>query len=169
MPVIRITDATWDRLKRWAVPLEDSPEDAVRKVLEAAEEHLKCPQTKKLEPSTTKTTRHVQNGRLPKGLKTPQPAYYQPIMEAIYELGGSASVDKVLQVVEKKMKTLLTDVDYQKLPTSDSIRWENTAQWARFKLVKDGLLASASPRGVWKLSSISLQQIEQRAKHVQSA
>ena len=47
------------------------------------------------------------------------------------------------------MKALLTDVDYQKLPTSDSIRWKNTAQWARFKLVKDGLLASASesPRG----------------------
>ena len=41
MPVIRITDATWDRLKRWAIPLEDSPDDAIRKVLEAAEEHLR--------------------------------------------------------------------------------------------------------------------------------
>jgi len=47
MPVIRITDATWGRLKRWAVPLDDSPDDAVRKVLDAAEEHLKCPQTEK--------------------------------------------------------------------------------------------------------------------------
>jgi len=50
MPVIRITDTTWDRLKRWAVPLEDSPEDAVRKVLDAAEEHLKCPGGKLIEP-----------------------------------------------------------------------------------------------------------------------
>ena len=47
MPVIRITDATWDRLKRWAVPLDDSPDDAIRKVLNAAEEHLKCSQIKK--------------------------------------------------------------------------------------------------------------------------
>jgi hypothetical protein len=46
MPVIRITDATWDRLKRWAVPLDDTPDDAVRKVLDVAEEHLRYPQTK---------------------------------------------------------------------------------------------------------------------------
>jgi len=168
MPVIRITEATWDRLKRWAIPLEDSPEDAIRRVLDAAEEHLRYPGAKKPELSAIKTTQRMRNGRLPKGLKTPQPAYYQPIMEAIYELGGSAPLDKVLQAIEKKMKGLLTDVDYQKLPTNDSIRWKNTAQWARFKLVKDGLLASASEsgRGVWKLSSIGLQRIEQRGKHV---
>lgn len=44
MPVIRITETTWDRLKRWAIPLDDTPDDALRKVLEAAEEHLRCPQ-----------------------------------------------------------------------------------------------------------------------------
>jgi len=159
MPVIRITETTWDRLKRWAVPLEDSPEDAVVKVLDAAEEHLKYTQTKKIEPSTTKTTRRIQNGRLPNGQKTPQSAYNQPIMEAIYELGGSAPVGEVLQVVEKKMKSLLTDVDYQELP-SGNIRWDNTAQWARRQLVIDGLLKSESPRGVWELSSIGLQKIE---------
>jgi hypothetical protein len=27
MPVIRIDDATFDRLKRWAEPLEDTPAD----------------------------------------------------------------------------------------------------------------------------------------------
>jgi len=159
MPVIRISETTWDRLKRWAVPLEDNPEDAVRKVLDAAEEHLKCTQTKKLEPSATKTTRPMQNGRLPNGQKTPQSAYYQPIMEAIYELGGRAPASEVLQLVEKKMKSLLTDVDYQNLP-SGSIRWDKTAQWARRQLVIDGLLKSESPRGVWELSSIGLQEIE---------
>lgn len=159
MPVIRITETTWDRLKRWAVPLEDSPDDAVRKVLDAAEEHLKYTQTKKIEPSATKMTRRMQNGRLPNGQKTPQSAYNQPIMEAIYELGGSAPVGEVLQVVEKKMKSLLTDVDYQELP-SGNIRWDNTAQWARRQLVIDGLLKSESPRGVWELSSIGLQEIE---------
>ena len=111
------------------------------------------------------------NGRVRPGQKTPQPAYYQPILESIYELGGSAPVHKVLQVVEKKMKGLLTDVDYQKVPSGAEIRWENTAKWARNDLVKDGRLvpASESPRGFWKLSSIGLQQIEQRAKHIESA
>ena len=171
MPVIRITEATWDRLKRWAVPLEDSPDDAVQRVLEAAEEHLKYPKTRKPDPKATETTKRVYTSKLTKGQKTPQSAYRQPIIEAIYELGGSAPVYKVLQVVERKMKGLLTEVDYQKLPTSDSIRWKNTAQWARYDLVGDGLLASASesPNGVWKLSGIGLQRIEQRPKDAQSA
>lgn len=171
MPVIRITDATWERLKRWAIPLEDSPEDAVRKVLDAAEEHFKCPQTSKTEEhSNAKTTRRI-GSRLPKGQKTPQSAYYQPIMEAIYELGGSAPVHKVLQLVEKKMKGLLTGVDYKKLPKSNGIRWKNTAQWARFDLVKDGLLASASesPNGVWKLSTTGIEKIERMTKHAQKS
>jgi hypothetical protein len=41
MPVIRISDESWDRLKNWATPLEDTPDDAVRKVLDAAEAYKK--------------------------------------------------------------------------------------------------------------------------------
>jgi hypothetical protein len=163
MPVIRISETTWERLKLWAVPLEDSPDDAVRKVLDAAEEHLKCTQTKKVGPGDTKTTRPVQNGRLPYGQMTPQSAYNQSVMEAIYELGGRAQASDVLEVVEKNMKGLLTDVDYQCIPSGD-IRWDKTAQWARRQLVIDGLLKSESPRGVWELSSLGLQEIESSVK-----
>jgi hypothetical protein len=151
MPVIRITDATWDRLKRWAIPLEDSPEDAVRKVLDAAEEHLKCSQTTGISNSPKKKIRIIQNKKLPRGQKTPQQAYRYPIMEALYELGSSASVSDVLRLVEEKMKTLLVEVDYQKIATGD-IRWRNTAMWERHELIKDGLLKADSPRGVWELS-----------------
>ncbi len=151
MPVIRITDATWDRLKRWAVPLEDAPEDAVRKVLDAAEEHLKCRQTTDISHSP-KTTTEGKGKKLRKGLKTPEQAYRRPILEALYELGGSASVADVLKAVEGKMKPLLTEVDYQKLPSGADIRWRNTACWVRKTLVKDGLLKSGSPKGVWELS-----------------
>ena len=35
-PVIRISDDTWEMLKIWAVPLEDSADDALRKALRAA-------------------------------------------------------------------------------------------------------------------------------------
>jgi hypothetical protein len=159
MPVIRITDATWDRLKRWAIPLEDSPEDAVRKVLEAAEEHLKCRQTTGGNHRTETTTR-VKGKKLRKGLKTPQQAYRHPILEALYELGGSASVGDVLEVVEKKMKPLLNEVDYQKLPSGVDIRWRNTAMWERFRLVKEGLLKSESPDGIWELSDKGVQEVE---------
>ena len=37
MPVMRISEDTWKRLQSWAIPLEDSPDDALRRVLDAAE------------------------------------------------------------------------------------------------------------------------------------
>ena len=152
MPVIRIADATWDRLKRWAIPLEDSAEDAIRKVLDAAEEHLKCCQTAGREDRRG-STRGVKQRKLRRGLRTPQQAYRQPILEALNELGGSGPVDHVLEMVEKKMKPVLNEVDYQKLPSGVDIRWRNAAMWERFNLVKDGLLKSGSPTGVWELAS----------------
>ena len=40
----------------------------------------------------------------------------------------------------------------QKLPSSGVIRWENTAQWVRFYLVRQGYLSKDSPRGVWEIT-----------------
>ena len=158
MPVIRITDATWDRLKRWAIPLEDSPEDAVRKVLDAAEEQLKYGQTTS-SSHRTETPTPPKRRKLRKGLKTPQQAYRHPILEALYELGGSASAGDVLEVVEKKIKPLLVEVDYQKLPSGVDIRWRNTAMWERFSLIKEGLLKSDSTDGIWELSDKGAKEI----------
>lgn len=158
MPVIRITDATWDRLKRWAVPLEDSPEDAVRRVLEAAEEHLKCRQTTG-DGHHRRSITVFKRKKLQKGLKTPQRAYRQPILESLYDLGGSASVGDVLQMVERMMKPILNEVDYQKLPSGVDIRWRNTAMWERFSLAQEGLLKSGSPTGIWELSERGAQEV----------
>lgn len=92
----------------------------------------------------------------------PEQAYRRPILEALYELGGSASVRDILKVVEGKMKPLLTEVDYQKVPSGADIRWRNTACFERFALVKDGLLKSGSPKGVWELSDKGVQELERR-------
>ena len=42
MPVIRIKPETYERMKNWAIPLEDTPNDAIERILDAAEEHLAC-------------------------------------------------------------------------------------------------------------------------------
>ena len=42
MPVIRIKDETYERMKAWAIPLEDTPNDAIERILDAAEEHWTC-------------------------------------------------------------------------------------------------------------------------------
>jgi hypothetical protein len=158
MPVIRITDATWERLKQWAVPLEDTPEDAVRKVIDAAEEHQKCHQT--IAKSHPTKVAVESKRKLTKGLKTPESSYRRPILEALHELGGKASVNDVLEIVEKKMKTLLNEFDYQAVPTGE-MRWSNTAKWQRRNLVEEGLLKSRSqsPKGIWELTEKGIEEV----------
>ena len=38
MPVIRVGDDTWGRIRNWALPLGGSADDAVRRVLDVAEQ-----------------------------------------------------------------------------------------------------------------------------------
>ena len=89
--------------------------------------------------------------RIERGLKTPQSAYVIPILEALIELGEKGEMDKVLSKVYEKMKDILNEYDFGKL-NSGCVRWKNTARWARFDMIKEGLLASDSPRGIWEIT-----------------
>ncbi len=155
MPVIRIDDATWERLKRWAEPLEDTPADALRRLLDYAERR------RGLRPTTRGSVggRRLGAPKLPRGQKLPQSAYYRPILESLYELGGKGRVDDVLTLVGQKVDAILGEVDKQPLSTG-GIRWRNTAQWARYDLVNQGLLRKDSQRGVWELTNAGLRAVE---------
>lgn len=90
--------------------------------------------------------------RLRKGLRTREEEFYLPILSALVELGGSAKSTEVLALV-KKMKSKLKKVDYEALASNRGLaRWENTAAWARWKLIQLGLMAKDSPRGVWEIT-----------------
>lgn len=92
-------------------------------------------------------------GRLRKGLRTPEEAYYRPILRALAEAGGSAPMRTVLDRVQQLMNNLLKDVDFEPLASDpDMPRWRNAAQWARNSMVKEGFLRADSPRGVWAIS-----------------
>lgn len=92
-------------------------------------------------------------GRLQRGLRTREDEFYLPILFVIEKMGGSAKISDVLDKVEELMKPKLKEVDYEPLASDSNIlRWRNTAQWARATLVKKGLLASDSPRGVWEIT-----------------
>ncbi len=91
--------------------------------------------------------------RLPRGLRTAEDAFRRPILEALVELGGKAPIGKVLELVGEKMKAVLTAYDREPLPSDrKSIRWRNTAQWCRNTLVREGLMKSDSPHGIWEIS-----------------
>jgi restriction system protein len=96
--------------------------------------------------------KHVE-GKLKRGLRTPNEKYVIPILESIIELGGRADMRDVLKLVHDKMKNILNSYDYEPLPSDPKlIRWKNTAQWARYSMVNEGLLAKDSPWGIWEIT-----------------
>ena len=171
MPVIRINDENWERLKGWAVPLEDSVDDALSRVLNAAEQHGMQSQDAQFAKTHSSSVRpesddldaissrsHQVNAKTPtrrrqgRGRKVPQSSFDIPILKSLDKLGGKARVGDVLNEIEQRMKPLLGDVDYEFPKTATEERWRNTARWARAALIQRGLLEGNSERGVWELT-----------------
>jgi hypothetical protein len=101
-------------------------------------------------------------GRLRKGLRTPESAYYLPILKALVELGGSAKMQAVLDKVQKAMKPILKDVDHEPLASDpDMPRWSNSAQWARNTMRQEGLLKDDSPHGTWEITDAGRERLKQ--------
>jgi len=104
------------------------------------------------EDEETRTARR-NLGKLRKGVRTPESAYYRPILQVLDQMGGSGKVAEVLERVGQIMKPVLKKVDYDPLASGpDNPRWRNAAQWARNSMIRDGLLKGDSPRGVWEIS-----------------
>ncbi len=98
------------------------------------------------------------------GKITKEEEYYIPILETLYEMGRRGKAEKVLQVLESKMRSILTEYDYQPLESGE-IRWRKMAHWARLHLVHQGLLRKDSPYGIWELSDEGYKFIENYLKN----
>src|SRR5258708_14877053 len=82
-------------------------------------------------------------GRIRKGLRTPEPAFFCPILQALSDLGGSAKRSDIFQLLEHSMRDVLKPIDYQILSSeAEQMRWQNTAIWARNLMVKEDLYQS---------------------------
>ena len=90
--------------------------------------------------------------RLKRGLRTPEEKFILPILEALIELGGEAHARDVLKLVHAKMKNILNSYDYEDLSSNNQKRWENTALWVKYRMVKEGLLDRSVQRGVWRIT-----------------
>lgn len=104
-------------------------------------------------------------GRLQRGMRTPETAFYQPILKALIGLGGSSKIGDVLVKLEPMMKGVLTAVDYEPLSSdTEMLRWRNTAQWARYSMVKEDLLKSNSPRGIWEITEAGRKAVQKESR-----
>lgn len=75
--------------------------------------------------------------------------YFGPLLDALRSLGGSAKADEAVDRVAEDLRlpdTVLNEV----LPSGGS-RFRSQVAWARFYLVREGLLDS-SKHGVWSLT-----------------
>ena len=92
-------------------------------------------------------------GRIRKGLRTPETAFFRPILQALSDLGGSAKRSDIFNVLEQSMRDVLKPIDYQTLSSeAEQLRWQNSAQWARNLMVKEELLQPDSPVGIWEIT-----------------
>ncbi len=153
MPVVRISDKTWERLKTWAAPLEDTPDSTIRKLLD------------RVEPDgggqDQAATDEQASKRLPRGKKTSERAFERPLLEALYELGGAGVMYQVLPVVEEKLRHVLKQVDYERLESTGVMRWRSTAQWTRHRLAERGLIMRGPARGIWELTDHGARTVGQ--------
>lgn len=75
--------------------------------------------------------------------------YFGPLLDALRKLGGSGTPDEVVETIATDL-TLPDEVQNDLLPSGEP-RFRNQVAWARFYLVREGLLDS-SKRGIWSLT-----------------
>jgi restriction system protein len=75
--------------------------------------------------------------------------YFDPIIKALKQLGGSGRTSEVIQLVAKIKN--IPESEQQEVLNSGGLRFDNQVQFARQYLVWDGLI-DGSVRGVWSLT-----------------
>ncbi len=75
--------------------------------------------------------------------------YFQPVIDALIQLGGSGRPEEVEETIADQLG-LSEEERNEQIPSGQS-RFSNKVNWARFYLVKAGLIDS-STRGVWSLT-----------------
>ena len=80
--------------------------------------------------------------------------YFGPLLDALRGLGGSARAEEAVDKVAADL-AVPDDVLNETLPSGGS-RFRNQVAWARFYLVREGLIDS-SKHGVWSLTEKGLK------------
>lgn len=87
---------------------------------------------------------------MPSKIKGPQfVKFFQPVIDALIELGGSGQPSEVKELIAEKLH--ITDDEQGKQISSGASRFGKNVDWARFYLAKAAFI-DASMRGVWSLT-----------------
>lgn len=138
---IEVDDEVMAKVQARAEPFVDSPNDALRQLLDlgpASEEG--CAPLPSGEPPT-------RQARAKSGDLLPLAEYELAVLRAVSQAGGAVWRAEVRAAVESALAERLTALDREPLQSGE-IRWENRLGFVRLRLVERGHLRSGSRRGL---------------------
>jgi len=148
---VQLTDSTFSRLQRLAVPLVDTIETVIVKLADYWDEgHTAAHKTDVGVGSEIGIEDEDQ---------LPQKAFNVPLMAAMYELGGRAKSGEATELVGEKLAGLLGPGDHR-LRTDGKERWQNAVHFSRLHYKLQGLFKKDSERDVWELSEEGIKYAE---------
>ncbi|UCH10557.1 MAG: hypothetical protein JSU61_01285 [Fidelibacterota bacterium] len=152
MPTIRIDDEVWKELKKRAVPLEDTPNSVLRRILKLRDDK---PERKARKANSPSASPKVTGG-------TPRHQFREPILRVLVDAGGSGQEGAVLKKVEELMAGQLTKADKAPVPEGreKDIHWKLAAREEHRIMAKKGLVKPECPRGIWELTEEGLKAAE---------
>jgi len=162
-PSIDIDADVWNLLKREAEPLVDTPNTVLRRLLtlsaatsaaEGGSDANASPRAMRRDPART-SGKGKHGPRAPVGSLLPEAEYEGPILRVLGAPGGSAPARDVNESVGTLVDDRLMPLDREGQPNGLK-RWETRVQFTRLRMRKEGLIASALPRGLWELSDKGL-------------
>jgi hypothetical protein len=133
MPVVRISEELFKEVQKYAEPLVDNFETALRKAL------------------GLKNQKQVGSNEHRQSSMTKPKEFWKPLLEVLVERGGRASREEVHNAVENKMKDRFKSGDYEQ-NKDGTAKWSKHLDYQRLAMVHEGLLESNSPRGAWEIT-----------------
>jgi hypothetical protein len=162
MPVIRISQQTWDRLKTYATPLEDTADDVVNIALDALEAARR--KGLRIARHSTAASLPKRNSKRPtRGKRAPLKKLRAPLLETLYRLGGKAYSREIRKTIELLVAPILGKADYE-LVSNAVPRWWNAICSVRNDLIRQGLFRNDSERGIWELSKQGFELMRAQAE-----
>jgi hypothetical protein len=154
---IKIDDDVFEALRREAVPFQDhEPNDVLRRLLLGGDRPRSI--TTPTERATSKgvgTARRVdkpsRRKRAPSSSLMPETEYRYPILHVLSDNGGRLPTSEAVAAVGEIVRDKLLPADREKLGKKP--RWQARIQFARLRLIEEGLMNKNSPRGVWEISA----------------
>jgi hypothetical protein len=153
---IRVDDDVFAQLQSQAVPLVDSPNDVLRRIL-----GLNPREIVRKQPFKGQSTEVSNLGRIHTGRRR---RFRNWVLEDLLQHGGSAPAEAVIERIGERLEPQAYDLEQVKPGIN---RWKKDVHFARLELKNSGLIEESHQRGQWQLSQRGLERAKSLASELE--